>query len=579
MGLTSALQIGHSALTASQIGIQLTGQNMANAATPGYSRQLIGLAPARGDQSILGLSIGSGVQIRGIQRAVDAALVDRLRAGVSSEHAAGRRLDLLSQVESTLNELTGEDISSELSAFFNSWSERASLTDSSATVVQQGKKLADFLGRTRSELERQRSQIDRELTAVVNQADLLLGEVGRINEAIAEAEVGGAQANALRDQRDQLVTELSALIDVSVVEQPSGQLDVLSGSIPLVLGGASRGIELRRQSAGGAIEVSIHVRGDGSRLQVDSGAVGALLEGREGSVNRMIDELDTITGQLIFQVNKLHATGVADGGYRSLTGTTRVAPSDISRSLNSPLNASLTDLPFAPQNGSLLVHVRDAATGQLRTTQVEVDLDGIASDGSDSSADDMSLADFVAALDAVDGVSARLEPDGRVAIEADPGAEFSFAEDSSGVLAALGINSYFTGTDASNIAVREDLLASPGQLAVGAIDGAGQLVDNGAALAIAGLQDVALDALGGQTIRGAWTTSVQRIGVETDAALTQAEATRAVREGLEAQRAAVSGVSLDEEAINLITYQQAFQGAARFVSVVNDLQQLLMNII
>jgi flagellar hook-associated protein 1 FlgK len=578
MSLTSALQIGRSALTASQLGIQVTGQNMANVATPGYSRQLMGLAPARGDQSILGLSVGQGVQVRGINRAVDAALVDRLRSGVASEGAASRRLGLLGQMEATLNELTGQDLSSELSAFFNSWSERASLTESSATVVQQGQKLADFMGRTRSELERQRAQIDRELGALASRADQLLGEIGQVNEEIAAAEVGGARANSLRDQRDQLVTELSSMMDVNVIEQPSGTLDVMIGSIPVVLGGDSRGVELRRRSVDGEIQVSLHVRADGSRLDVQSGAVAALLEGREGSINRVIDELDSLAAELIFQVNRIHSTGVSETGYASLTGSTPVAPGDTGRALNSPQNPSLAELPFSPQHGSLLVHVRDAA-GQLNTTQIDIDLDGRGGDGSTSTADDMTLEDFVAALDGVDGLSASLTPDGRVKLDAAPGASFSFAEDSSGVLAALGINSYFTGTDAATIGVRGDLRESPSRLAVASIDGSGAMVDNGAAMAITQLQDRSLEGLGGQTLRGAWTSSVQRIGVETDAALTHADATRIVREGLEAQRTAVSGVSLDEEAINLITYQQAFQGAARLVSVVSEMQQILMNLV
>jgi flagellar hook-associated protein 1 len=578
MGLTSSLQIGRSALTASQLGIQVAGQNMANVATPGYSRQLMTLTPSRGDLSIGGLSVGSGVQVRGINRAVDSALVDRLRSGVASEAAASRRIGLLSQMEMTLNELTGQDLSSELSSFFNAWSERASLTESSATVVQQGQKLADFMGRTRSELERQRTQIDRELEAVISRADQLLEEVGRVNKEITAAEVGGARANTLRDQRDQLITELGAMMDVNVIEQPSGAVDVMIGSIPVVLGSASRGVELRRQSVDGQIEVSVHTRADGSRVDVQSGAVGALLEGRTGSINRVIDELDNLAGQLIFEVNRIHSTGVSEQGYTSVTGTTPVTGADVGRSLNSPQNLSLADLPFSPQHGSLLVQVRDAG-GQLRTTQIEIDLDGRGGDGSSTTADDMTLEDFVAALDQVEGLSASLAPDGRVQLDAAPGASFSFAEDSSGILAALGINSYFTGTDAATIGVRQELLDSPSQLAVASVDGSGAVVDNGAAMAMTRLQDQTLEALGGQTIRGSWTSSVQRIGVETSSALTQADATRMVREGLEAQRAAVSGVSLDEEAINLITYQQAFQGAARFISVVNDMQQILMNLV
>src|SRR5690606_13585947 len=144
----------------------------------------------------------------------------------------------------------------------------------------------------------------------------------------------------------------------------SGTLDVMIGSIPVVLGGDSRGVELRRQSVDGAIQVSLHVRTDGSRLDVQSGAVGALLEGREGSINRVIDELDTLAGELIFQVNRIHSVGVSETGYTTLIGTTPVAPGDTGRALNSPANLSLAELPFAPGNGSLLVHVRDAA-GQL----------------------------------------------------------------------------------------------------------------------------------------------------------------------------------------------------------------------
>src|SRR5690606_35762726 len=159
----------------------------------------------------------------------------------------------------------------------------------------------DFMGRTRSELERQRTQIDRELEAVVSRADQLLSEVGRVNKEIAAAEVGGARANTLRDQRDQLVTELSSMMDVSVIEQPSGTLDVMIGSIPVVLGGDGRGVELRRRSVDGEMQVSVHAKADGSRLDIDSGQVGALLEGREGTINRVIGELDTLAAELIFQ--------------------------------------------------------------------------------------------------------------------------------------------------------------------------------------------------------------------------------------------------------------------------------------
>src|ERR1051326_1912668 len=135
MSLTSAFEIGNSALTASQLAIQIAGNKMANAATPGYARQIAYLAPMRSD-TVGRISIGTGVRITDVRRQVDAALQARLASGISAEGAAAKQHEILSQVESALGELGDNDLSSELSKFFNSWSERANLLQSSAVVVQ-----------------------------------------------------------------------------------------------------------------------------------------------------------------------------------------------------------------------------------------------------------------------------------------------------------------------------------------------------------------------------------------------------------------------------------------------------------
>ena len=154
MSLTSAMQTGRSALAASQLGIQVAGNNMANAATPGYSRQVMNLAPMRGDSSGLGASVGRGVAVRAVSRQVDQALQARVMLSTSQQAAAQTRSDVLAQIESILGELGDNDLSSQLSAFFNSWSERANQTRSEAAVVQQGEQLATFMQRVRSELDR-----------------------------------------------------------------------------------------------------------------------------------------------------------------------------------------------------------------------------------------------------------------------------------------------------------------------------------------------------------------------------------------------------------------------------------------
>ena len=177
-----------------------------------------------------------------------------------------------------------------------------------------------------------------------------------------------------------------------------------------------------------------------------------------------------------------------------------------------------------------------------------------------------------------EGTSSRVNSDGTLSINAAAGFEFSFAEDTSGALAVLGVNTYFTGTNATNIGVRQDLLDRPSLLNAGRTIG-GTPNDNGVATAIATIQDQANEALGGSTIRGSWQDSVQSIGLRTSAASARAESTQLVRESLEAQRSAISGVSVDEESINLLTFQRQYQGAARFISVVDELTQTLIGLI
>jgi flagellar hook-associated protein 1 FlgK len=163
-------------------------------------------------------------------------------------------------------------------------------------------------------------------------------------------------------------------------------------------------------------------------------------------------------------------------------------------------------------------------------------------------------------------------------IAAATGYTVSFAEDTSGALAVLGINTYFTGRDATDIDVRSEIQSTPGLLATGQMVN-GQPTDNGAALAIAGLQTKTVDALGGQSISAAWRDAAQQVGGAAQGASTQAQASSMVRQNLEAQRSAISGVSIDEESINLLNFQRQYQGAARFITAVDEMTQTLLGLI
>lgn len=576
MSLTSSLQIGRSALTASQLAIQVTGNNLANAATPGFTRQVTSFSPIRGTDP--NTSAGRGVEVRGIRRQFDSALQSRVWAGLSHEAAAQQQHQILTSLESSLGELGTADLSSELGRFFNAWSERANLVQSSAVVVQQGENLAGFVRRVRDDLVQQRNLIDRQAGGNVARADELLAGVAELNSAIADAEAGGATANALRDQRDALISEVSGIMGVTAVEQPSGAVNVLVGSTPVVLGSVSRGLELRRETVDGELEISVRVRDDGEELGVSSGALGALLGSRGGVVNGTLEQLDGIASQLIFQINRLHSTGTNAAGLTTTTGTLAVAGADRSLALNDPNNATLAGLPFSAVNGGFTVNVRQTSTGAMQSVRIDIDLDGLTSAGAPGVGDDTSLEDIRSSLDAIPGVTATVTPEGKLKLDAGEGFDFSFSDDSSGALAVLGMNAYFSGTDASDIGVRAELADGPSLLMTGRLVN-GQFVENGTALRMVEVQDQSLAELGGLSVRGSWLGVAQNVGSETDAAKTRAGAATLVRQSLDSQRAAISGVSVDEEAINLMTFQRQYQGAARFLSVVDELTQTLISLV
>jgi flagellar hook-associated protein 1 FlgK len=142
----------------------------------------------------------------------------------------------------------------------------------------------------------------------------------------------------------------------------------------------------------------------------------------------------------------------------------------------------------------------------------------------------------------------------------------------------LGVNTLFTGTGGLDIGVRQDLLDDPSLLMVGRFEN-GTLVENGTALGVSSLRDQGIAALGGISAGRFWTDGVESVASKASIARTNADAGQIVRQSLEAQRASLSGVSVDEESINLLNYQRQFQGAAQVISTADELLQTLIAII
>ncbi len=565
MSINGALQIGQSAILASQAAIQVAGNNMANASTPGYHRQIARLSPSRPEFIGRAGFIGTGVQLSRIVRSVDTALQGRTRSAISDQNAAEIDSRFLNSIESIRNELTNQDLSSRLSAFFNSFSELANSPNDEAVrtvVIQQGSGLANAIRELRTEHTNVRTEIDRALGATVRTVDGLLGQVAEVNRQIVEAEQGAnAGANALRDRRDELVAEVAQYLPINTVEQPNGALDLHVGSTPIVLAGESRGVTLRTDASANGTTVSLRVKADGTTLLPDAGQIGALFRQRSETVDPAINDLDTLAKQLAFQVNRIHSQGQGTRGFTTVTGLNEVDDPTAN------LAADAAGIPFDIRNGSFELHVTNVSTG-IRTTVL------ISVDPATTSLDELS-AQITAALPAGTG-SASVTPDGALKLDASGGYELSFSNDTSGALAALGVNGFFGGNDASNLTVNKQILGDPRLLAAGR----GHLQgSNAVALDIAGLEDLSVDALGGRSLRGYWQSATTDLAVRTQASNTKAESTRLVRESLDAQSQAASGVSLDEESINMLSYQRQFQAAARYIATIDETLQTLLSIV
>ncbi len=564
MSLSGALQIGRSALVANQAALEVVGNNLANVATKGYHRQSIVLAANRDQEIQRGIFVGRGVHIQEINRQVDDALEGRIRSGVSDQSASAATRDILSQIESLQNELSDNDLSSQLSEFFNAWSELANNPlDNSVrrVVVQKGETVASYIRNLRTGITAVRAQVDESISGDVSAANDLLSRVEELNTQIVRAEQGTGSAHGLRDQRDQILAELAQYVDVSTIEQSNGAVDVFVGSLPVVLEGKSRGLEVRRQTIDGDLQMDVVLSADGSILQPTSGRLGALIKSRRDDVNAAVDTLDTFANQLAFEVNRAHSQGQGTKGYSSVTATNKVSDA------NATLNAA--GLAFSPNHGTFLIHVTQKSTGQRTTSTINVDLDGIGTD--------TTLTSLAAQLNTVANVNASITPDGRLRLNSGGGDfELSFSEDSSGTLAALGINTFFQGTDASDLAVNSVVSGDPAYVAAGQNHVSG---DNRNALAISSLATRPLASLGGLSISDQWSRHVEDYAVRLGQADQKFQADTVVRENLEAQQQSVSGVNTDEEAINLLAFQRAYQGSARFLSVVDEMYQTLLGLL
>ena len=566
MTLFSSIQVGKNALFAAQIGLHVAGNNIANANTPGYVRQEVVLTEAP-TVRIGDLLLGSGVRVLGIIQRSDQFLDNQLRGAISDLANGVTQEQAYRQLEGLLGELNDTDLSTSLVTFFSRIQDILNQPEDIAVrnlAVLQGTQLTDQTKRMAGRVQDIRMDLNERVVDAADRINLLLSDIARLNAQVTTSEGGDesrSSANAtLRNERSRKLEQLAEIIEIRTVEQSSGGVAIFTGGDQLVFEGIARQVQVAYSPDRGMNIAQVELADTNSPLMTTTGQLSGLVAARDDIVGTFSDQLDDFSRTLIFEFNKIYSGG------QGLVGLDEVSAEFTVASISDALDN--TGLTYAPETGSFQVQVRNKLTGITKTTDIFVQLNGFS--------DDTSLSDVSSELDAIDGLSTEITPSGQLIVRTDsPDVEFAFRDDTSGVLAALGLNTFFTGQSSLDIGVHQAVREDPFLFAASE---SGIGIDTENVIKLVQFLESPLASQNNQSLADLY----ERLTIETSQATavsrSVADGFRVFRDTLLGRQLGLGGVNIDEEVVRMITFQRMFQASARFVSVVSEVLEVLVNL-
>lgn len=564
MSLFGSIQIAGNTLNAMQIGLHVVGNNIANANTPGFVREKAIFSPAP-TQQLGNLTLGLGVEVEAIVQNLDKFVVDRLRDAAGDRASADIQEKVYRDLEAILGELSDTDVSTSLSNFFNSIDDV--LGEDSIPVrnlaVQEGVTLATSISTLHRRVSVVANDFNQQVEDLASEINTLTEEIRGLNLNIVTlegGESGNSEAGSLRTQRQVALARLGEIVDLTVNETPSGLVNLTVGGQFLVFEGTRSEVQVDYATSNGQLQASIEFVEDGSNLQVTGGELHGIYQARDGIVGEFLGQLDRFAGALANEFNKQFSSGQGLSGYATVTSAESV--------LDATVALDEAGLAFTPVNGSFNLLLHNTETNQFTPHTIQVDLNGL--DGDDT------LTTLAEKINAIDGVTAEVTVENELRLSADSGdVELGFQNDTSGVLAALGINTFFTGDSAATLGVNEELLRDGSKFAA-SLEGIGTSTSNGELLSA--FQYEALDDYEGSTITDLYDQLINSTTQGSTVASAVADGLRNFEASLDASAQAISGVNLDEEAVDMILLQRTYQAAARYLSTLSELLDILISI-
>lgn len=596
MSLTITLQTGLSGLIASQQALSVVSQNVANANTEGYSRQVPTFEQTVIDGTVVGVDIAS------VNRVVDEFLIREQRAQRSVLGAAEVTNTFLREVQARFGTPEGNStISNELSDFAAAINTLANNPEDPAlrfAVVAAAESLARSVSGLAKTAQDLRAQADTEIKNSVDIVNAALRSVYELNAQIKAAALAGQETAALEDKRDLAVARIAEQIDISTFKDANGVLSILTGrGQPLIENDLYQlqytpAATVDSSTVFGALTtvpvdpVSLAPKGVGQTVvsggvsasvtsQIDSGRLKGLFDLRDKELNDLAAQVDTLANAIRDQYNAVHNAGTAFPPPNALTGTRTVASTDA----------------FSG-TGSFRVAVVDA-NGAIVGTPADIDLSALGA---------TTVGGLITAINAAlgaDGTAAIVN--GKLTITATNAANgIAINEGTSQVTGTsqafshyFGLNDLFTGSSGIDMAVRSAIVSNPGLLVTGTLSNTattGQtgvtIGDNSAILKLGTVTDVANSfaavggLLAGDFTLGEYAAAVTGLSAAHGA---EAEARFALEQDLQTsvdhRLSSFSGVNVDEEMANMIIYQNAFNASAKVMTTANEMLDALLQIV
>jgi flagellar hook-associated protein 1 FlgK len=616
-----------SALQAFQQAIAVTSNNVANASTPGYDKESIQLNTAA-PQTTGGVPIGAGVVVSGVSRSYDQAATNQLYTSQSSLGQLTALQNYTGQIDNLFG-TTAAGLSTALQTYYSGWSAVANNPASTAArqaLLGNAQSLAANIQTTSTELGNLSSDVNTRISADVQQINSLGAAIATLNQQIVTgtAAAGGQPPNELLDQRDQLVSNLSKLVGVTTTTESNGGLNVFIGNgQPLVLQGATTTLTtVANQFNASQLEVSTSTAGGNSISgAITSGDLGGLLAARSQVINPALNQLGLIAAAVTHSANTQQASGLdlsGQFGANLFSAGAPVATGSSKNTDNTTASVSIANVGALTGNSYLLAYNAGAYTLTNTATGANVPLSGAGTAGNPLTADGLSIV--VSATPAA-GDQFLVQPTAQAAASlsvvltspsgiAAAGAVQTSAANANSGTATIGpatvtnpanpnllntttiqfltpttysVNGAgsFAYTSGGSISLNGWQTKISGTPAAGDLftvkSNAGGTGDNTNALANANQQTQGILANGATSISGAVGALITGIGSQAQQVNTAQTAQTAVNTQVQTAVQSISGVNLDEEAANLLRWQQAYQASAQALTIANSLFTSLLN--